>query len=225
MLPNWDYGDTAHWGDLCLQFALCARGSVQSPIDLSGAQDVALNAIEFAYHDGVQGLFNNGHTVQVQCVRGSHIVFEDKRYALAQFHFHHPSEHTVEGKPLAMELHLVHQHLRSGEIAVVAVLIDVGEDDNPRYAPIFDHLPRHISDKTQATPIRFDPSALLPDERSHFYAYAGSLTTPPCSENVRWFVLGTPVRLSQKQVDGFVHLYANNARPVQPRNERPLLHT
>lgn len=225
MLPEWDYEDTEHWGDLCKQFILCAKGSVQSPIDLSAADEVSLKPIEFDYHAGAQALFNNGHTVQVQCASNSGMIYEGQRYTLGQFHFHHPAEHTIDGQLMAMELHLVHKDLTTGELAVVAVMIQPGDDHNPAYAPIFDRLPGQISDAEHGQPLQFDPSDLLPDDCCHFYAYTGSLTTPPCSEDVHWFVLGTPVRLSQAQIDAFAALYDHNARPVQPRNNRPLLHT
>lgn len=225
MLPNWDYEDTELWGDLCEQFALCAKGSVQSPIDLSGAAEVPLKPLKFDYHAGAQALFNNGHTIQVQCASNSGMLHEGERYTLGQFHFHHPSEHTIDGQHMAMELHLVHKQLQTGTLAVVAVLIQQGETDNPCYAPIFDQLPSEISEPSNSNVIPFDPTILLPTDLSHYYEYTGSLTTPPCSENVHWFVLGTPVKLSKRQIDAFAKLYDHNNRPIQPRNKRPLLHT
>jgi len=225
MLPDWNYNDPEHWGDLCSQFAICAKGSTQSPIDLSQADEVTLAPLKFDYHGGVQALFNNGHTIQLQCSQNSSLVYDGLRYTLGQFHFHHPSEHTIDGERAAMEMHLVHKQMDTGQLAVVAVLIQIGEDDNPQYAPIFDNLPAEVGDTEHAKPQRLDPSALLPEDWSHYYVYTGSLTTPPCSEDVKWIILGTPVQLSLAQVDRFADLYHNNARPLQPRNTRRLLHT
>jgi len=225
MEPHWDYDDTEQWGDLCEQFTLCAQGSNQSPIDLSSAAQVPLKPLQFDYHTGTQALFNNGLTVQVQCASNSGMIYNGHRYTLGQFHFHHPSEHTIDGQLAAMELHLVHKDLSTAALAVVAVMIYPGADDNPNYAPIFDRLPCEICQARDGCQLRFNPGDLLPDDLSHFYTYYGSLTTPPCSENVRWFVLGTPVSLSQAQIDAFANVYAHNARPIQPRNHRPLLHT
>jgi len=225
MLPNWDYDHIDVWGDLCEQFAICAKGSVQSPIDLTNADEVSMKPIDFDYHAGAQAVFNNGHTVQIQCAANSSMVYDGERYTLGQFHFHHPSEHTIDGQYMAMEMHLVHKNPETDVLAVVAVMIQQGEVDNPCYAPIFDHLPLEVSDLAHADPLPFDPTILLPDDISHFYAYDGSLTTPPCSENVHWIVLGTPVQLSKRQIDAFARLYDHNNRPIQPRNQRPLNHT
>ena len=217
-MDGWNYDDIAAWEKLC---DLCASGSRQSPIDLSDATESPLAPLEFDYYNGVQGMFHTGTTVQVQCANNSSLHYDGETYRLVQFHFHHPSEHRTGSTPMAMELHLVHQNAESG-VAVVAVMIQAGDADNPHYAPVFDNLTPELSDRP--TLFDFDPAALLPADRSHFYTYNGSLTTPPCTENVRWFILDAPVTVSQRQIDIFAACFAPNARPLQSRNGRPVRH-
>jgi len=222
-LPHWTYegaeGPT-NWGNLDSRFAVCATGRAQSPINLSKAQMVPLTDIKFDYKASKLNIFNNGHTIQVNYDAGSSITYNEIPYNLVQFHFHHPSEHSIDGQTFALELHLVHSSA-SGDLAVVAVMIRQGDKDNPDYAGIFNNLP-----STQGTPtpttLTIDASRLLPASKV-YDTYTGSLTTPPCSEGVRWLVLTTPIELSQKQIDAFSHLFEDNARPVQPINNRDLL--
>ena len=227
---SWGYaGDLgpSQWGKLSPDFAPCEEGNAQSPIDISDATQVDLVEIEFHYGEtepGIesnQSIANNGHTIQVDVNDGSYVIYNGISYDLVQFHFHSPSEHTINGEAAAMELHLVHKDRNSSALAVVGVLLVEGEGENRAYTNIFDNLPADVGDpETLAVPV--DLEALLPQRRA-YYTYQGSLTTPPCSEIVRWLLLDTPVALSRAQIEAYTALYSGNARPAQPLGKRDLL--
>lgn len=204
------------WGSLTRQYAICADGSAQSPIDLRGAVPTDLPNLRFDYRPGALTFANTTHTVQADEAQGSSVEADGQRYALLQFHFHEPSEHRVAGRRLAGELHFVHRD-PDGRLAVVAVLVRAGRR-NTALDPIFGKLPTRPGSKAQVT--SFDTAALLPSTGRRFYTYGGSLTTPPCSEGVRWYVLKDPVEASVAQLRQFRGVIESNSRPVQPRNGR-----
>lgn len=210
-----------YWGALSPDFALCADGTAQSPIDIGNASELNLVDIAFGYGETANNIFNNGHTIQVNVDEGSSIVYNEISYNLLQFHFHSPSEHTIDGEAAPMEIHFVHQDPNSGALAVVGALLVAGDVENSAYAAIFDNMPSETGEPA-ALGAAINLEALLPEER-RYYTYQGSLTTPPCSEIVRWLLLDTPVRLSEAQIDIFADLYANNARPTLPLGKRDLL--
>ena len=208
------------WGNLDANYALCGTGRAQSPIDISGQQTIGLQDIQFNYQPCELNIFNNGHTIQANYDAGSSIIYNETEYQLIQFHFHHPSEHTIAGQAFDMELHLVHA-TASGNLAVVGILLQQGDAHNAALAPVFDHLPTEVGDP-QAAGVQINAADFLP-ENHLFYTYAGSLTTPPCSQGVRWLLLETPVSISESQLEAFASLFEMNARPVQPLNNRDLL--
>ena len=221
---SWGYsGDAgpANWGALSPDYALCADGSAQSPIDIRNASELDLVDIEFHYGESANKIFNNGHTIQVNIDAGSAIIYNGIRYDLLQFHFHSPSEHTINGQAAPLEIHFVHQDSKSGNLAVVGILLTKGESENDAYAAVFDHLPAQVGEP-EATGESIALSALLPKTRT-FYTYQGSLTTPPCSEIVRWLLLDNPIELSAAQVAAFNAIYDGNARPIQELGVRDLL--
>ncbi|MCY3865074.1 MAG: carbonic anhydrase family protein [Chloroflexi bacterium] len=223
---SWSYsGDEgpAYWGELSPEYALCADGSAQSPIDISAAVAADLVDIEFHYGETANNIFNNGHTIQVNIDAGSHIIYNGITYDLLQFHFHAPSEHTIDGEAAALEIHFVHQDRNSNNLAVVGVLLTEGEGDSGAYAAVFDYLPAQVG-APEALGAPLSLAELLPEARG-YYTYQGSLTTPPCSEVVRWLLLDSPVELSTQQVAAFRTIYDGNARPVQTLGKRDLLHT
>ena len=209
----------AKWSALDEGFGSCAVGHEQSPINIrnADAQPAALPAISFDYKPTPLKIIDNGHTVQVNIAPGSSITVGDKRYELLQFHFHKPSEERLNGKAYALVAHLVHKS-EDGKLAVVAVLMDKGAKQ-PLVQAVFDNLPQAKEKETAVPGISIDLNALLPDNRA-YYSFAGSLTTPPCSEDVSWFVLKTPAHVSAEQIARFGRVYAMNARPVQPLNGR-----
>lgn len=223
--PPWSYaGDRgpASWGTLDETFSPCAGGTEQSPIDLvAGAAVGDYPAVEYDYGPRTGTVVNTGRTIQVNVDRGSGITVGGARYELLQFHFHHPSEHTVGGERFPMEMHLVHQVHRGpgGGLAVVGALLREG-DESETLAPIWAHLPRHAG-AAAPLPDAIQVAELLPRKRTA-WRYRGSLTTPPCTEGVAWIVLTEPVMLSAAQIAAFGGLYPRNFRPVQPLGRRTL---
>jgi carbonic anhydrase len=219
--PHWAYtGDDgpADWGHLSPEFAACSSGTSQSPIDLTGAVAAALPPLGIVMNPIPLALVNNGHTVQQDAPPGSLLEVAGKHYDLVQFHVHHPSEHTVNGQAFPLEIHFVHRS-DEGQLAVVGVLVQEGAA-NGALAPFFDHLPAHAGERTEVA-TSLDPAGMLPADRTYFN-YPGSLTTPPCSEGVTWYVMKTPTSASAAQIATFSAAFPLNARPAQPLGKRSL---
>lgn len=228
---HWNYeGEEgpAHWVDLSPAYALCAEGPRQSPIDLvasrtdSGAtlaRAYESAAVTVTFNEQAVDLLDNGHTIQVTYDGGDTLTVEGVAYALRQFHLHAPSEHTVAGKRFPLEVHLVHQ-AQNGALAVLGVVVTPGIA-HPTLANLIANLPapggdRHFDDRV------LNVDALIPAEE-RYYRYDGSLTTPPCSEGVRWFVMATPLEASPAQLDTLAAVLGTNNRPLQPRGDREVL--
>lgn len=221
---DWGYdGENGpeNWAELSPSFAACGEGSSQSPIDIADATGTSLIPIEFAYEEVPMAIFNNGHTIEVEYEEGSSIVYNEKEYDVLQFHFHQPSEHTIDGQSFPMELHIVHAN-EAGNLAVVGVMLAEGEAENVAYSTMFNNLPVEEGEPDEETDIMINVMDLLPENTDTYFTYEGSLTTPPCTEIVRWLVLAEPVTLSAEQIAAFGEIYSNNARPVQPLNTRDL---
>ena len=219
---HWGYEGThgpEHWGSLDPGFAVCSNGREQSPIDLTGAEPGALSEIAFDYAPSPISILNNGHTIQVDYQPGSGIDLDGTRYELAQFHFHHRSEHTVDGAGFPLEMHLVHASA-DGTLAVVGVFLEEG-GANEALAPVWRGMPAEAGPATVVEGT-VDANALLPERRTT-WRYPGSLTTPPCSEGVSWLVMTEPVTASPEQIEAFSTLFPVNNRPVQPLNGRRLM--
>jgi carbonic anhydrase len=211
-----EHGPT-HWGDVKTDYAVCKTGKNQSPIDITGAVKADLPPIQFDYKAAPLRIINNGHSIQVSYPEGSFITVDGKKYQLVQFHFHHPSEEKVKGKSFDMVAHLVHKN-SEGKLAVVAVLMKKGQA-SAFMKTLWEHLPKEEGREEVMENVMIDPSGLLPAQQG-YYTFTGSLTTPPCTEGVMWFVLKTPVEISEAQINRFVHFYKLNARPVQPLGDR-----
>ena len=220
---EWGYSGSegpAHWGELDPEFAACKTGHRQSPVNIVGAQSADLPAIQFEYKPSALHIINNGHTIEINYAPGSFIRVGDKRYELKQFHFHHPSEETIKGKRFPMEVHLVHSDA-DGNLAVVSVLLEEGSA-NPLVETLWGLAPKTAGPEKTDDNLQINAADLLPANRSYF-TFAGSLTTPPCTEGVSWFVLKTPVTISNKQVATFAEIYPYDERPTQPLNGRTVL--
>lgn len=241
---------TAYWGEVTPSFRTCGSiigsgtdfqetGTRQSPIDIpesAVAGGGALPPLHFLYRATPLKVKNNGHVIEVPYQPGSHLLVGTERYELVQFHFHTPSEHTTRGRKFEMELHAVHRN-SLGELAVVGALMQscrAGDDGcaaNPAFDAILNNAPEEEGER-EVEGESVNARSLLP-RGTGYYRYAGSLTTPPCSEGVRWFVLSRPVRVSEGAVERMRELvsrfpthngYAENSRPVRPLNDRPVLH-
>jgi len=231
---SWEYegaGGAEHWSELDPDYAACNAGKEQSPIDIQHAVRAELPALRFEYKSGpLRYLVNNGHTIRVNYhdTQGTGNIFlvGGKRYQLTQFHFHRPSEERVNGKAYDMVVHLMHT-ASDGTVAGVAVFLTAGRA-NAAMQRIWEHMPRaegkvgaDFSHEELAIPgVEIDPAGLLPHSAAHYYTYMGSVTAPPCTEHVEWFVLKTPVEISPQQINAFAELYPDDARPVQPLNGR-----
>ncbi|MBC7541423.1 MAG: carbonic anhydrase family protein [Candidatus Sericytochromatia bacterium] len=217
-VAQWSYsGSTGAeaWGTLDASYATCATGKAQTPIDITGTVGKDLPDLAFAYQPGISQLVNNGHTVQANVPAGSVLRTGTATYTLLQYHFHAPSEHTINGQSFPLEMHFVHRD-EAGRLGVVGVIYKVGAT-NPAYDTLVGNLPPATDGKADLPSL--NPMTLLPTQFGN-YQYQGSLTTPPCSEGVQWMLLRTPVELSQGQIGAFTARYANNARPIQPQGTR-----
>jgi carbonic anhydrase len=218
------------WGSINSEWALCAEGFEQSPIDLANAVKTRLPAVdldrpgegefEVLTQANVVDALDNGHTIQVNSKTGEKLTVDGKVYALLQFHFHAPSEHTVDGEHYPMEMHFVHQ-AEDGALAVLGVLVEEGAP-NPGVAPLWAQLAEAPGTETTVELRAEFAEPVFPDAGSGFYHYVGSLTTPPCSEGVQWYVRKTFTTLSKEQIAEFTAVYDHNNRPVQALNERTL---
>ena len=224
--PHWSYsGDTGpeHWGAEDPLFATCTIGKHQSPINIEKAVVKDLPELNFNYKDTALKVTDTGHTYQVNAASGSGgITVGDDHYDFVQLHFHEPSEERVHGERYSMVAHIVHQNAK-GELAVVAVLIRKGKT-NEFLKPIFDNFPAKGIAESDVLGKTVNMGTFIPQHHG-YYAFDGSLTTPPCSENVRWFVLKNPVEASEAQLKQFEARYAHNIRPTQPLNGRVIEET
>jgi carbonic anhydrase len=228
--PHWGYHGAAgpsSWGKLSPEFATCASGRAQSPIDIGETSSASLPALQadfrpaslrIAHTEHVADAINNGHTIQVTYGDGADtLTLGDTRYELIQFHFHVPSEHTVKGKRWPMEMHFVHKSA-SGQLAVIGVLVEEGAE-NLAFGPILRNLPNTKGTERHYEHVKVNVDDLLPEVRTT-YRYDGSLTTPPCAEGVKWLVMTSPLFVSRAQIAAFTKVLEANNRPLQPRNGR-----
>lgn len=218
----WDYiGKTGplNWGKLDPAYRTCSEGKEQSPIDIRGAHlNKALQPIEFHYRAGGVTIENNGHTIQVNVNPGSYIVANGVRYDLEQLHFHHPSEEAVKDRLSNMDVHLVHKSA-DGKLAVIAVRMSENANaPNAVLATLWQHLPT-VPGQEQTITTLVNPGGFLPADRG-YWTYMGSLTTPPCTESVRWFVFEQEITISREQLNVFAQLYRVNSRPLQDAHGR-----
>lgn len=214
--PHWEYDGEAgpdHWGEVDPTYEKCATGEHQSPVDLGEGDKQSLAKLRWDYQPDDLEITNNGHTVQVAHDAQSKLWVDDKEFRLVQYHFHSPSEHTIQRDGHVLEIHLVHVDGK-GNYAVLGVFVDGGVEREGS-AQVWAHLPPD-EDQTETVQAKVDPSALLPPAHEHFQ-YSGSLTTPPCTETVTWLVMEEPIPLSNEHIDAFRKLYNANARPTQPR--------
>ena len=210
---HWTYSDQAHWD------GECPVGTAQSPVALTAAAAMDLPDIVTAYAAGPGVFLNNGHTLQFTPGVAGRITIGTDIYDLAQFHFHSPSEHTLNGRAYPAEIHFVNRNA-DGALAVVGVLVTEGAA-NPALAALLAALPSQVGEAGVTRPV-VDPVLLLPTDRRYF-AYSGSLTTPPCSEGVRWNVLSTPITASAEQIAAVSAALGPSNRTVQPLHGRSAL--
>jgi len=228
---HWGYkpdNGPAHWGELNPDWVLCAEGQKQSPVDLAGASRQQLEEMKMAipaanlrivHQTHVLDAIDNGHTIQINYDSGETFTIGNESYELRQYHFHSPSEHTVNGRHYPMEMHLVHIS-KDKKLAVIGVFIEEGRH-NAAFDAIWSNLPQKAGQEVHIEDVQVDIDDMLPGNKAT-YRYPGSLTTPPCSEDVRWFVYVEPIELSSDQIKVFRKIFHGNNRPIQPLNNRLL---
>ncbi|HCK84536.1 MAG TPA: hypothetical protein DHW63_08475, partial [Hyphomonadaceae bacterium] len=213
---HWTYSDQTAWAN---NADACGAGAEQSPINLSSAAPVSeVPDLNPRYLPFEGAFLNNGHTLQFTPENTTSLVtIGADAYNLAQFHFHAPAEHTLDGRAYPVELHFVHRN-STGRLAVVGVFIEEGAE-NAALAALLQHKPHA---QGEASHLSLDPNALLPNDRTYF-AYAGSLTTPPCTQGVRWNVLRTPIQGSPAQIAALREALGASSRHLQTLNQRTVL--
>jgi carbonic anhydrase len=229
--PHWTHEEQNEWGaisddtqtiaPLMYPYAECSIGQHQSPVDLAGESNAKqLNTLQPQYVPDKSDFYNSGHAVQVNTSAGykGQLKIGNDLYPLIQYHFHAPSEHVIGKKTFPAELHFVHVR-EDGRMAVVGVLLQKGAA-NATIQTILDNVSPNAAEHNPDTGIEINPNTLLPHNASFFYTYAGSLTTPPCSEGVSWYVLAKPVTVSDAQLSQLKALYSDNTRLPQNLNGR-----
>lgn len=217
---DWAYSGATgpeSWGQLKPAYQQCMLGKRQSPIDIQDGLPLQLEPIQFDYRPSRFRVIDTGRTVQVNLDLGNTITVMGQRYELVQIQFHRPSEERVNGRAYPMSAQLVHKS-PAGQLAVVAVLLDQGEP-HALIQQIWNNLPLEKHQELAAQ-MPLDPSQILPPQHNQYYTYMGSLTSPPCTENVLWMVMKQPITVSTEQIAIFHRLYPMNARPVQPMSGR-----
>lgn len=216
-LQAWNYENTDWRGDNDCETA------VQSPVNIDTTQVIEANLsdIQYEYEPFNMRIVDNGHTIQVSGTEDSYVTVEGKRYQFRQFHFHNPSEHTINGRRYPLEMHLVHQEMGSSNLVVLGIFIEEGDTENRFLEKVFSEIPSTPQEEVQ-TNIELNLSDYIPPAQKH-YTYIGSLTTPPCTVGVDWILFQEPIQASGDQIDRFADLYADSARPVQPLNNRRVL--
>ena len=218
---KWGYDSKdgpAAWAKLSREWRACYWGTQQSPLDLKDTIKAELD-LSIAYRPMPVRIVNNGHPIEIKCPPDSLARINGEHYHLIQYHFHRPSEHVVAGHRFDMELHLVHRHA-DGHLAVIGVFIRQGAA-NAALQSLWSVMPTEPGDEKE-TGVRLDPAQLLPPNAT-YYRYFGSLTTPPCTEDVLWTVFKEPIDASEAQINQFAQLYPDNSRPTQKLRRRFVL--
>lgn len=220
---HWAYEGQAgpdNWGNISDDYATCKIGQFQSPIDIRHPIKAKLPPLQLDFRTAAESLVNNGHTLQVTVNDEDDFRLDNQTFTLRQYHFHAPSENLINGKRYPLEAHFVHTSAQ-GAVTVVAVMFEIGRE-NTALSPILENLP---AEKNRVVKIdkRYDLKPLFPADR-HYYRFSGSLTTPPCTEGLRWLVMKKPVTLSAAQLAQFQRaLEHSNNRPIQPLNGRVIV--
>ena len=200
------------------EFSICSQGKMQTPINIVATQDIDVPALDFEYKTNATNVVNNGHTVQVNIASGSDVIIDGETFELKQFHFHTPSENNINGHKYPLEAHFVHAS-KDGHLAVIAVMFEEGAE-NPILSKIWSKFPLEENNPVSIDLSTNDIQAIMPSNKE-YYKFMGSLTTPPCSENVKWNVFKTSMTISKEQVKQFYNIFGHtNNRPIQNTNER-----
>lgn len=224
--PNttqWSYEGSngpEHWGKLTQDFSLCSAGKEQSPINIQKAISAQHHELDLSFTQSRQEIVNNGHSIQINVEQGNTLKLDNDIYTLQQFHFHSPSENEINGKAYPLEAHFVYKS-KSGALAVLAMMFDEGKN-NSELGNAWSQLSEKLNSPEQLKTI-VNLKTLLP-ESFKYYKFTGSLTTPPCSEDVSWLVIEQPEEASKEQILAFRKIIKHdNNRPIQKSNGRVII--
>jgi carbonic anhydrase len=230
---QWDYiskNGPYSWCELSPKYALCGEGLRQSPINFIDAGEkkslpIHINyeptQVHIAHNDNMHDIIDNGHTIQLDVDDGSTFTLSGETYHLKQFHFHTPSEHTINGKHFPMEVHFVHQ-ADDGNLAVIGVFVRKGDTANANIQMVVDNLPNQKGSKVTLDNKHVNLDLLVP-KLDAIYHYSGSLTTPPCSENVEWLVIKKPIITTGDHLTAIHNKIHKNNRPTQDLHARQIV--
>ena len=221
--PHWAYEGKEgpeNWAKLSPEFSTCDSGRNQSPINIEDSIHAAIKSLKAIQKFQAKEIFNNGHTVQINFKEGNMLALDNAAFQMKQVHFHAPSENTIHGKSFPLEAHFVHADSK-GNLVVIGVMYTEGKA-NPALTKLWEQLP---NEESEPTPLknRVIPSELIPENKG-YYRFSGSLTTPPCSEGVRWLLMKSPLTASKEQIEALKHaVHHDNNRPVQALNGRVII--
>lgn len=215
--PSWSYdghNGQALWHKLSEENKICATGKYQSPIDIDSSSIRLSPIAKLNYPSrGDFNLTNNGHTVEGTPEDEYTATLGGEKYKLVNFHFHASSEHRVDGLGYPLEVHFVHSNVKSGALAVVGVFFEV---DSKQGASFFYKMPfRELQDKNNTVEVKELDLRSITNRIKNVYTYSGSLTTPPCTEEVSWFVSEAPLTISAKQFKQLNKAMGFNSRFTQ----------
>ncbi|BCD67513.1 carbonic anhydrase [Nitratiruptor sp. YY09-18] len=219
---HWSYKGSEgpiHWGEIDPKFRMCKLGVNQSPINMNRFIDAKLPDLQITYAGISKEVVNNGHTIKVTASGKNEVVVDGIPFELMQYHFHTPSENTLNGKHFPMEGHFVHKS-KDGEYLVIALMFKEGKK-NSALEKVLTYLDPKVGNKKNLKEM-FNPGDFFP-KKLDYYRYDGSFTTPPCTEGVRWIVLKNPVEASKEQIAKMHAMMGNNNRPTQPLHARVIL--
>ena len=219
---QWEYeGELGqkNWSKLDERFAICKDGLNQSPVDITTAIKADLIPLIFEEKSKATTFTNNGNFLKVDFQGGNHVYIDNIKYILNEINFHAPSENKIDGESFPMEAQLVHRDSKNN-IAIVSIFFEEGSDNF-----VLNRLLRNLPEnKNETQDIKSEVFAyeILPSLRE-YYRFNGSLTTPPCTEGVKWIIMKTTVELSKSQLNDFTKVIPNNARDIQEINARIIL--
>lgn len=234
--PAWNYTDQ-NWGALTSSatpppsnypYAECTIGTTQTPVDIGTTKtERILNGLTVNWQPFPGDYFNTGYGIQVQPYAGDlnagTLKIGKDSYDLIQLHVHEPAEHAVNGALYSAEMHFVHARV-DGRLAVLGVFVTLANASNSEFQKILDNMPNTPGVKTHnKSSVVINLKKLLPNGNGRFFTYSGSLTTPPCSAGVGWYIYETPLAISPGQYDQLKSFYFGNNRQLQPLNTRTLV--
>lgn len=214
--PHWTYDESqdgpTHWGDLSSSYLICSAGMTQSPIDIRDPLfSSQLHPLRFEYHRTVALLKNAGHAIVLEVGNDSNRFYDGMNWhILRRVYFRTPSEHRIDGVFSDLEIQLEHES-EQGQMVMVSVRALEGFDSTGITAA-FSMLPNQRG--AQRSGVWVDLHRLLP-KRYPYFGYAGSMTFPPCTEGVSWFILKNQIQVGRRVLDELVGAIPRNARPLQ----------